>query len=47
MEDLRPAAWQWDEQAVQRTNQRLEDLAINALLVELSQPELLTNVSER
>ena len=35
-------AWQWDEQAVQSTNQRMEGLAINALLVQLYQPELLT-----
>jgi hypothetical protein len=42
VEDLSHPAWQWDEQAVQSTNQRMEGLAINALLVELYQPELLT-----
>ena len=41
-EDLSHPAWQWDEQAVQSTNQRMEGLAINALLVQLYQPELLT-----
>ena len=35
-------AWQWDEQAVHSTNQRMEGLAINALLVQLYQPELLS-----
>jgi len=40
--NLSHPAWQWDEQAVQRTNQRMEGLAINALLVQLYQPELLT-----
>jgi hypothetical protein len=33
VEDLSHPAWQWDEQAVQSTNQRMEGLAINALLV--------------
>jgi hypothetical protein len=42
VEDLSHPAWQWDEQAVQSTNQRMEGLAINALLVQLYQPELLT-----
>ncbi len=42
MENLSHPAWQWDEQAVQSTNQRMEGLAINALLVQLYQPELLT-----
>jgi hypothetical protein len=41
-EYLSHPAWQWDEQAVQSTNQRMEGLAINALLVQLYQPELLT-----
>jgi hypothetical protein len=41
--DLSHSAWQWDEQAVQGTNQRMEDLAINALLVQLYQPELLSS----
>ena len=41
-EDLSHPAWQWDEQAVHSTNQRMEGLAINALLVQLYQPELLT-----
>jgi hypothetical protein len=40
--DLSHPAWQWDEQAVLSTNQRMEGLAINALLVQLYQPELLT-----
>jgi hypothetical protein len=40
--DLSHPAWQWDEQAVQSTNQRMEGLAINALLVQLYQPDLLT-----
>ncbi|MCP9852829.1 hypothetical protein KBZ14_08080 [Synechococcus sp. HJ21-Hayes] len=40
--DLSHPAWQWDEQAVQSTNQRKEGLAINALLVQLYQPELLS-----
>ena len=35
-------AWQWDEQAVQSTNQRMEGLASNALLVQLYQPDLLS-----
>ena len=30
LEDLSHPAWQWDEQAVQSTNQRMEGLAINA-----------------
>jgi hypothetical protein len=38
VEDLSHPAWQWDEQAVQSTNQRMEGLAINALLVDLYQP---------
>jgi hypothetical protein len=42
VEDLSHPAWQWDERAVQSTNQRMEGLAINALLVQLYQPELLT-----
>jgi hypothetical protein len=42
VEDLSHPAWQWDEQAVQNTNKRIEGLPINALLVELAQPELLT-----
>jgi len=42
VEDLSHPAWQWDEQAVQSSNQRMEGLAINALLVELYQPELLS-----
>ena len=42
VEDLSHPAWQWDEQAVQTTNQRMEGLAINVLLVQLYQPELLT-----
>jgi hypothetical protein len=42
VEDLSHPAWQWDEQAVQSTNQRMEGLAINDLLVQLYQPELLT-----
>ncbi|MFN7900635.1 MAG: hypothetical protein ACK5N0_13395, partial [Synechococcaceae cyanobacterium] len=41
VEDLSHPAWQWDEQAVQSTNQRMEGLAINALLVQLYQPGLL------
>lgn len=41
VDDLSHPAWQWDDQAVQSTNQRMEDLAINALLVQLYQPELL------
>jgi hypothetical protein len=41
-QDLSHPAWQWDEQAVHSTNQRMEGLAINALLVQLYQPELLT-----
>jgi hypothetical protein len=41
-DDISHPAWQWDEQAVQSTNQRMEGLAINALLVQLYQPELLT-----
>ena len=40
--NLSHPAWQWDEQAVQSTHQRMEGLAINALLVQLYQPELLT-----
>ncbi|MGA1484104.1 MAG: hypothetical protein ACO32Y_11365 [Vulcanococcus sp.] len=40
--NLSHPARQWDEQAVQSTNQRIEGLAINALLVQLCQPELLT-----
>jgi hypothetical protein len=42
VEDLSHPAWQLDEQAVQSTNQRMEGLAINALLVQLYQPELLS-----
>ena len=42
VDDLSHPAWQWDEQAVQSTNQRMEGLAINALLVQLYQPELLS-----
>jgi len=39
VDDLSHPAWQWwDEQAVQSTNQRMEGLAINALLVQLYQP---------
>ena len=41
-EDMSHPAYEWDEQAVQSTNQRMEGLAINALLVQLYQPELLT-----
>jgi hypothetical protein len=42
VEDLSHPAWQWAEQAVQGTNQRMKGLAINALLVQLYQPELLS-----
>ncbi len=42
VDDLSHPAWQWDEQAVQSTNQRMEGLAINALLVQLYQPDLLS-----
>lgn len=42
VDDLSHPVWQWDEQAVQSTNQRMEGLAINALLVQLYQPELLS-----
>lgn len=42
VKNLSHPAWQWDEQAVQSTNQRMEGLAINTLLVQLYQPELLT-----
>jgi hypothetical protein len=35
-------AYECDEQAVLSTNQRMEGLAINALLVQLYQPELLS-----
>jgi hypothetical protein len=42
VEDLSHPPWQWEEQAEQSTNQRMEGLAINALLVQLYQPELLT-----
>lgn len=42
VEDLSHPAWQWDEQALKSTNQRMEDLAINALLAQLHQPELLS-----
>jgi hypothetical protein len=41
-EDMSHPAYEWDEQAVQSTNQRMEGLAINALLMQLYQPELLT-----
>ena len=41
-DDISHPAYEWDEQAVQSTNQRMEGLAINALLVQLYQPELLT-----
>lgn len=41
-DDLIHPAYEWDEQALQSTNQRMEGLAINALLVQLYQPELLT-----
>jgi len=34
-EDMIHPAYEWDEQAVQSTNQRMEGLAINALLVQL------------
>ena len=43
-EDMSHPAYEWDMQAVQSTNQRMEGLAINALLVQLYQPELLTTV---
>jgi hypothetical protein len=39
LEDLIHSAWHWDEQAVQSTNQRMGGLAINALLMQLYQPE--------
>jgi hypothetical protein len=42
VDDFSHPAWQWDEQAVQSTNHRMEGLAINALLVQLYQPELLS-----
>jgi hypothetical protein len=42
VDDLSHPAWHWDEQAVQSTNQRMEGLAINALLVQLYQPDLLS-----
>ena len=42
MEGLSHPAWQLDEQAVQSTHQRMEGMAINALQVQLYQPELLT-----
>lgn len=42
VDDLSHPAYEWDEQAVQSTNQRMEGLAINALLVQLYQPELLS-----
>jgi hypothetical protein len=42
IDDLSHPAYEWDEQAVQSTNQRMEGLAINALLVQLYQPELLS-----
>ncbi len=45
VENLSHPAWQWNEQAVQSTNQRMEGLAINALLVQLYQPELLSTGS--
>jgi hypothetical protein len=41
-QDMSHPAYEWDEQAVQSTNQRMEGLAINALLVQLYQPELLS-----
>jgi hypothetical protein len=41
-EDMSHPAYEWDEQAVHSTNQRMEGLAINALLVQLYQPELLS-----
>jgi hypothetical protein len=41
-DDLRHPGWQWDEQVVKSTNQRMEGLAINTLLVQLYQPESLT-----
>ena len=41
-EDMSHPAWQWDEQAVHSTNQRMEGLAIKAVLVQLYRPELLT-----
>lgn len=41
VDDLSHPAWQRDEQAVQSTNQRMQGLAINALQVQLYQPELL------
>jgi hypothetical protein len=41
-DDMSHPAYEWDEQAVLSTNQRMEGLAINALLVQLYQPELLT-----
>jgi hypothetical protein len=42
VDDLSHPVWQWDEQAVQSSNQRMEGLAINALLVQLYQPDLLS-----
>ncbi|MFN6132889.1 MAG: hypothetical protein ACK46L_08315 [Synechococcaceae cyanobacterium] len=42
VEDLSHPAWQWDEQAVQSPNQRMEGLAINALIVQHYQQELLS-----
>jgi hypothetical protein len=41
-DDMSHPAYEWDEQAVLSTNQRMEGLAINALLVQLYQPELLS-----
>jgi hypothetical protein len=43
LEDLIHLAWHRDDQAVQSSNQRMGGLAINALLVQLYQPELLTS----
>ena len=40
--NLSHPSWQRDGQAVQSTNQRMEGLAINALLVQLYQPGLLS-----
>lgn len=42
LEDLIHPSWHWNAQAVQSSNQRMEGLAINALLVQLYQPELLS-----
>lgn len=40
-DDLTFAAWKWEQQAEQSTNQRMAVLAINAPLVQLYQPNLV------